>query len=60
MGNQKTFPLLLVNMFLAMLGIGLVIPVLPQFLHEFGAGGQAAGYLALVDKQRDIWFPASG
>ncbi|WP_312111916.1 MFS transporter [Brevibacillus reuszeri] len=45
MGNQKTFPLLLVNMFLAMLGIGLVIPVLPQFLHEFGAGGQAAGYL---------------
>lgn len=28
-----------------MLGIGLVIPVLPQFLHEFGAGGQAAGYL---------------
>nr|WP_235615711.1 MFS transporter [Brevibacillus reuszeri] len=32
-------------MFLAMLGIGLVIPVLPQFLHEFGAGGQAAGYL---------------
>ncbi|WP_428993672.1 MFS transporter [Brevibacillus choshinensis] len=45
MSNHSSFPLLLVNMFLAMLGIGLVIPVLPQFLHEFGAGGQAAGYM---------------
>ncbi len=45
MSNHSSFPLLLVNMFLAMLGIGLVIPVLPQFLHEFGAGGQAAGFL---------------
>ncbi|OPA80652.1 MFS transporter [Paenibacillus selenitireducens] len=32
-------------MFLAMLGMGLIIPVLPEFLHELGAGGQAAGYL---------------
>ncbi|MFF2533764.1 MFS transporter [Brevibacillus sp. NPDC058079] len=45
MSTHSSFPLLLVNMFLAMLGIGLVIPVLPQFLNEFGAGGQAAGYL---------------
>jgi len=32
-------------MFLAMLGMGLIIPVMPVFLKEFGAGGQAAGYL---------------
>ncbi|MBS4211542.1 MULTISPECIES: MFS transporter [Neobacillus] len=32
-------------MFLAMLGIGLVIPILPELLKEFGAGGKAAGYL---------------
>ncbi|MGG1663757.1 MFS transporter [Brevibacillus sp. NRS-1366] len=45
MSIHPSFPLLLVNMFLAMLGVGLVIPVLPEFLNEFGAGGQAAGYL---------------
>ncbi|MCP8968610.1 MFS transporter [Ectobacillus sp. SYSU M60031] len=32
-------------MFIAMLGIGLIIPVLPQFLNEFQAGGKTAGYL---------------
>ncbi|NMO94470.1 MFS transporter [Paenibacillus lemnae] len=45
--SKKTGPLLLlmVNMFIAMLGIGLIIPILPDFLKEFGAGGQTAGYL---------------
>lgn len=42
---SKSFPLLLLNMFLAMLSTGLVIPILPELLSEFGAGGQAAGYL---------------
>lgn len=42
---KSAFPLLLINMFLAMLGMGLVIPILPDLLKEFGAGGQAAGYL---------------
>ena len=32
-------------MFIAMLGIGLVIPVLPQFMQDFGASGTALGYL---------------
>ncbi|MDQ8737135.1 MFS transporter [Paenibacillus sp. LHD-38] len=32
-------------MFLANLSMGLVIPILPELLKEFGAGGQAAGYL---------------
>lgn len=34
-----------INMFIAMLGIGLVIPVLPQFMQEFGESGTALGYL---------------
>ena len=42
---NKSLPLLLMFMFLAMLGMGLIIPVMPVFLKEFGAGGQAAGYL---------------
>lgn len=45
MRSKSAFPLLLLNMFLAMLGTGLVIPILPDLLKEFGAGGQAAGYL---------------
>ncbi|MBB6669127.1 MFS transporter [Cohnella nanjingensis] len=45
MRSKSAFPLLLLNMFLAMLGMGLVIPILPDLLQLFGAGGQAAGYL---------------
>ncbi|MCG7436190.1 MFS transporter [Lysinibacillus fusiformis] len=45
MPTKTVFPLLLVYMFLAMLGAGLVIPILPQLLIEFGASGKAAGYL---------------
>ncbi len=45
MPKKSAFPLLLTYMFLAMLGIGLVIPILPELLKEFGAGGKAAGYL---------------
>lgn len=45
MPTKTIFPLLLVYMFLAMLGAGLVIPILPQLLIEFGASGKAAGYL---------------
>lgn len=37
--------ILMVNMFIAMLGVGLVIPILPKFLLEFGASGKDMGYL---------------
>ncbi|MEI7025059.1 MFS transporter [Paenibacillus sp. y28] len=45
--TSKSSPLffLMLNMFITMLGIGLIIPVLPEFLKEFDAGGKAAGYL---------------
>ncbi|KAB2328764.1 MFS transporter [Cytobacillus depressus] len=45
MPTKSAFPFLLTYMFLAMLGIGLVIPILPELLIDFGAGGKAAGYL---------------
>ncbi|MDN3017514.1 MFS transporter [Paenibacillus sp. BSR1-1] len=45
MQTKSAFPFLLTYMFLAMLGIGLVIPILPELLIDFGAGGKAAGYL---------------
>ncbi len=45
--NQSNAPLiiLMVNMFIAMLGIGLIIPILPDFMQEFGATGATMGYL---------------
>ncbi|PLR79676.1 MFS transporter [Bacillus canaveralius] len=46
--NRTPLVLLMVNMFIAMVGIGLIIPVLPMFLDEFGVGGQAMGYLVAV------------
>lgn len=45
MPTKSAFPFLLTYMFLAMLGIGLVIPILPELLIDFGADGKAAGYL---------------
>ncbi|MET3849394.1 MFS transporter [Paenibacillus sp. OAE614] len=42
---RSAFPLLLLNMFLANLSMGLVIPIVPELLEMFSASGQAAGYL---------------
>lgn len=53
--------LLMINMFIAMLGIGLIIPVLPEFLKEFGAGGKTAGYLvAAFGLTQFICSPVAG
>jgi MFS transporter, DHA1 family, multidrug resistance protein len=35
----------MVNIFIAMMGVGLVIPILPKFIIEFGASGKDMGYL---------------
>ncbi|MEH7490699.1 multidrug efflux MFS transporter NorA [Neobacillus niacini] len=46
MKNQKvTLGLLLMNLFIAFLGIGLVIPVLPTLMDELGITGTTVGYL---------------
>lgn len=53
--------ILMVNMFIAMLGIGLIIPVLPEFLKEFDAGGSVAGYLiAAFGLTQFIFSPIAG
>ena len=40
-----TLSILLVNLFIAFLGIGLVIPVLPRLMNELHISGQVVGYL---------------
>lgn len=53
--------MLMLNMFIAMLGIGLIIPVLPDFLKAFDAGGKAAGYLiAAMGLTQFIFSPIAG
>ncbi|MFW5437210.1 MFS transporter [Paenibacillus apiarius] len=37
--------ILMLNMFIVMVGIGLIIPIMPKFIAEFGASGQEMGYL---------------
>lgn len=44
---KKNMPLyiLMLNMFIALMGIGIIIPVLPEYLKYFDVGGSTAGYL---------------
>lgn len=43
--NNVTLFILLGNLFIAFLGIGLVIPILPTIMNEFGVNGVVVGYL---------------
>ncbi|ALC91753.1 multidrug MFS transporter [Bacillus sp. FJAT-18017] len=46
MKNSKfTLGLLLLNLFIAFLGIGLIIPVMPTLMNELGITGTTIGYL---------------
>lgn len=36
---------LMINIFIVMLGVGLVTPILPELIMEFGGGGQSIGLL---------------
>ena len=42
---KVTLGLLLMNLFIAFMGIGLVIPVLPTLMNELGLNGTTIGYL---------------
>lgn len=54
-------PILMVNMFIAMLGMGLIFPVLPEFLKLFGASGKEAGTLvAVFGLAQFIFSPLAG
>lgn len=53
--------ILYTNMFIAMLGIGLIIPVFPLFMQEFGASGTALGYLvAATGLTHFLFSPLAG
>ncbi|WHX48220.1 multidrug efflux MFS transporter NorA [Paenibacillus woosongensis] len=49
MKNPKiTLAILLTNLFIAFLGIGLVIPVLPTIMNELNISGKVVGYMVSV------------
>lgn len=43
--NRTTLFILLGNLFIAFLGIGLIIPILPTIMNEFEVSGKVVGYL---------------
>ena len=43
--KQITLVILLTNLFIAFLGIGLVIPVLPTIMNELNLTGSIVGYM---------------
>jgi DHA1 family multidrug resistance protein-like MFS transporter len=58
----KKFPLfiLMINLFIALLGQGMVIPILPEYLKQFSAGGTAAGYLVAAFGAAQFLFSPIG
>ena len=58
---QVTLGLLLMNIFIAFLGIGLVIPVLPTLMNELGLTGTIVGNLTAAFAVAQFLFsPLSG
>ncbi|WP_240968227.1 MFS transporter [Paenibacillus aquistagni] len=43
--NNMPLYILMLNMFIALMGIGIIIPILPEYLKYFDVGGSTAGYL---------------
>ncbi|WP_039791034.1 MFS transporter, partial [Paenibacillus riograndensis] len=43
--NKRILAILMINIFIVMLGVGLITPILPKLITEFGAGGQSIGFL---------------
>lgn len=53
--------ILMFNMFIAMAGIGLIIPIMPEFLKTFGVAGKVLGFLiAIFSFAQFIFSPLSG
>lgn len=51
----------MVNMFIAMVGMGLIIPIMPKYVTAFGATGQAMGYLvAAFGLTQFLFSPIAG
>lgn len=43
--SSGSLMILIVNMFIVQVGVGLIIPVLPKFMQDFGLSGATLGYL---------------
>ncbi|HKJ66272.1 MAG TPA: MFS transporter [Desulfopila sp.] len=60
MKNQTLFTLLL-SVFIALLGIGIIVPIMPVFAQELGAGGFALGMIiAAFSMTRGFLLPVVG
>ncbi|AYC29088.1 MFS transporter [Paenisporosarcina cavernae] len=60
-GNRLALYVLMFNMFIAMSGIGLIIPIMPDYLETFGVAGQALGFLiAMFAFSQFLFSPLSG
>jgi len=46
--NRRNIGLLFVTMVVIMMGFGMVIPILPYYIEQFGAGGSAMGMLMAI------------
>ncbi len=59
--NKFALYVLMFNMFIAMAGIGLIIPIMPEYLDTFGVAGQALGFLiAMFSFAQFIFSPIAG
>lgn len=59
--NNFALYLLMFNMFITMSGIGIIIPVMPEYLGTFGAAGQVLGFLvAVFSFSQFIFAPVAG
>ncbi|MDM5327639.1 MFS transporter [Neobacillus sp. CF12] len=59
---KRNMPLLIlmVNTFIALVGVGLAIPVLPKFISEIGASGKDMGYLVAATGLTQFLFSPLG
>lgn len=59
--NNLALYILMFNMFIAMAGVGLIIPIMPEYLGTFGVAGKALGMLiAIFSFAQFIFSPLSG
>lgn len=59
--NNLALYLLMFNMFITMSGIGIIIPVMPEYLGTFGVAGQVLGFLiAMFSFSQFIFAPLAG
>ncbi len=59
--NNYALYILMFNMFIAMSGIGLIIPIMPKYLATFGVAGLALGFMiAIFSLAQFVFSPLAG